>query len=47
MLFHSVTVFHILGQGGAHGGQNANATLSAVRLKLRPFFVEHIPVVVR
>ena len=47
VLFHSVTVFHILGQGGAHGGQNANATLSAVRLKLRPFFVEHIPVVVR
>ena len=24
-----------------------NATLSTVRLKLRPFFVEHIPVVVR
>ena len=34
------------GMGGTHGGQNANATLSAVRLKLRPFFVEHIPVVV-
>ena len=34
------------GIGGAHGSQNANATLSAVRLKLRPFFVEHIPVVV-
>ena len=34
------------GMGGSHGNQNANATLSAVRLKLRPFFVEHIPVVV-
>ena len=32
--------------GGSHGSQNANATLSAVRLKLRPYFVEHIPVVV-
>lgn len=29
------------------GYDGANATLSAVRLKLRPFFVEHIPVAVR
>ena len=34
------------GIGGAHG-MSQNATLSTVRLKLRPFFVEHIPVVVR
>ena len=46
---HRTYAFLFVGHGGIGGahGMSQNATLSTVRLKLRPFFVEHIPVVVR
>lgn len=36
-----------LGTGTGIGNTNNNQTLSNIRLKLRPFFVEHLPVVIR
>ena len=41
-----IAQYYLFNLGQDARGQNANATLSAVRLKLRPFFVEHIPVMV-